>query len=340
MKTFTYSAREPGGSVRRGTLQAQNRAAAVSALRGQGVVPLTLEEGPAGERAAGGRDRPRRPLPIALAAAALVAVVAGVILLFQGGLRPKPEKPSAAAPVSVPVKAVAQPRDSGVPPVKGIEGAVPVQSVEATATEVVGAGAVAGAAEPAPAEAKTVVSPPPTNPLPRRRPGVRITDKDGNELFKPRPEIKTQTDRFLWAILNPRGSGMVPVSVPHVKRDFTNALNTRIEIRPDDTPEDIAAKQGVEQLKQEIKTLLDEGHALEDVIQLIQRERNSLAEYRRGVQQTLFQLVREGKLEEAAAYQEAANEELGKENAAPLYVPDKLLEIGEQKAAENPVVEQ
>jgi predicted nucleic acid-binding Zn-ribbon protein len=126
---------------------------------------------------------------------------------------------------------------------------------------------------------------------------------------------------------------MIPVAVPHVKRDFTNALNARIEIRPDDTPEDIAAKQGVEQLKQEIKTLLDEGHALEDVIQVIQRERNTLAEYRRGVQQTLFQLVREGRMEEAATYQEAANQELSKENAAPLYVPDKLLEIGEQKAA-------
>ena len=332
MKTFTYSAREPGGAVRRGTLQAQDRAAAVAALRGQGVVPLTLEEGPAGMgTAVGGRVGPQRTRLIALAAGALVAVVAGGMLLLRGAPRPQPEKPSAVAPIAVPVQAVALPRDSGAPPAAETVAAAPVQS--AGATEAAGSAAVAGAADPASAAAQAVVSPAPTNPPPRRRPGVRITDKDGNEMFKPRPEIKTQTDRFLWAVVNSSGTGMIPVAVPHVKRDFTNALNARIEIRPDDTPEDIAAKQGVEQLKQEIKTLLDEGHALEDVIQVIQRERNTLAEYRRGVQQTLFQLVREGRMEEAATYQEAANQELSKENAAPLYVPDKLLEIGEQKAA-------
>lgn len=323
MKTFRYTAREPGGSVRQGTLEARDRAAAVTALRADGVVPLSLQEGAAAV-SPGARLLARRPLILALAAVIVVAVAAVVLL------RRAPQEVAAPTEAVVPAPAVTVPaRVTTIPPAR-------VTDVTPAAPR-----PAAGAVE-APDEAEPVVAGQPPSeaeatepPPPRRRPGVRVTDKDGNELFKPRPEIKTQTDRFLWAIVNSKGSGMIPVSVPLIKRDFEQALQASIEHMPDDTPEDIAAKQGVEQLKQEIGALMAEGHTLDDIILVIQRERNALADYRRGAQQTFFNLVREGKLEEAAAYQKATNQELAKESVAPLYVPDKLLEAGIKKAEEN-----
>jgi hypothetical protein len=77
-----------------------------------------------------------------------------------------------------------------------------------------------------------------------------------------------------------------------------------------------------------------EGHKLVDVIHMLQNESNAVFEYRRGLQNTLFTLVKEGKLEEAAIYQKFANQELATAKASPIYVPEILVEAGKKIAAE------
>jgi type II secretory pathway component PulF len=330
MKNFIYTTRNIDGSLKQNSLGAADRDTAIAILKSRGIVPLKLEEATPGAKISSRvvsqkkSSNSQRRLQFLVVLTLIVVVAAGLWFYFRSTEHPAPvietippkKEPSVTAPVAKPKQQ---------PPVKPA-----VIKEEDEAIEVI---------PPEPANTEQIaVTKPKTAPdntatnKPRRRPGARILTKDGKEISKPRPEIKTHTDRYLWAMVNSRNSGLIPVSKMHVMADFEKALNTPIEIMPDDTEEDIAAKQNVEELKKDLKKWMDQGNSLEDALDIIQTERAVIYEYRQTAQRTLFSLVKEGKMAEAAEFQQKVNEELAKENVQPLYVPEKLIQIGEENA--------
>lgn len=327
MKNFIYTTRNIDGSLKQNRLSAADRDAAIAILKSRGIVPLKLEEATPGAKISSRvvsqkkSSHNQRRLQFLVALTAIVVVAAGLWLYFRSSAHHAPVIETAPPKKETPVATVAKPTKQ-----------TPVKPVVTQAVETV----VATAPEVAHTEQIAVIKPQtaPDNTStnkPRRRPGARILTKDGKEISKPRPEIKTHTDRYLWAMVNSRNSGLIPVSKMHVMADFENALNTPIEIMPDDTEEDIAAKQNVEELKKDLKKWIDQGNSIEDAIEIIQNERAVIYEYRQTAQKTLFSLVKEGKMAEAAEFQQKVNAELAKENVQPLYVPEKLIQLGEEK---------
>jgi hypothetical protein len=330
---YHYTAREKDGTVRQGSLMAQNWGAAVAALRVQGVVPLSLVEGDA-KTMRNSRSLLHSMSRIVVGVAVVLVLIAASLLLVN---RSQPEKVGATSSKVEPVpgkservKVVSTGTRAGyIVPVSAVT-SIPFVTQDPSGSGVADVSTSQPAVQ-AQAEGGVINVRPPRPP---RRPGVRILDQDGKEINKPRPEFKTQTDRLLWAVLNSKGVRMIPLAPMLTEFDFAKALREKVEIMPDDTPDDIANKEDIERLKQEINGMRQEGHKLVDVIHMLQNESNAVFEYRRGLQNTLFTLVKEGKLEEAAIYQKFANQELATAKASPIYVPEILVEAGKKIAAE------
>jgi len=315
MKEFDYTVRDKSGSLVNGTIRASDRLSAITALKGKGQIPVEVKESSGGGTAILTPSALFRKKVIIA-----VGVVFGVILLWQiidfkslastmkvGRVPQKHDKTKSIEKRSV---------VGGEKIINESTNKVALTSVRATV--------------PGEDRGKTLGV---TN-APPRRPGVHVLTKDGQEVFHPRHELKTQTDRFLWAVVNSKGTKYIPVSVMHVEKDFEKALSEKIEILPTDTPDDVANKEKVEQVKSQINDMLKRGYKLSDIIRAIQNDQNAATEIRREVRKELFSLIREGKLDDAEKLNKAANDEFGVEKIEPVYAPPELLQIGLEKANE------
>ncbi|MBQ7190178.1 MAG: hypothetical protein IJR99_12250 [Kiritimatiellae bacterium] len=160
-----------------------------------------------------------------------------------------------------------------------------------------------------------------------RRPGVRVTDRDGNEVFKRRPELKTRTDRFLFGcVTKPMGSGFAVLSTYRLDEDFRAALAEKIAVLPDDDEETIAAKEEVEALKREIAGSLREGESPASVLAEIQTRYAAAARERSEARRELYRLLKEGKVDDAVAFLDRKNAEFDEAGIMRLHIPQKLAE--------------
>ena len=163
--------------------------------------------------------------------------------------------------------------------------------------------------------------------LAERRPGVRVTDRDGNEVFKRRPEFKTRTDRFLFGcVTRPMGSGLAVLSTYRLDEDFRAALAEKIEVLPDDDEETAAAKEEVEALKREIAESLREGESPAGVLAEIQARYASAAREHSEARRELYRLLKEGRVDDAAAFLDQKNAEFAEAGIMRLHIPQKLAE--------------
>ncbi len=103
--------------------------------------------------------------------------------------------------------------------------------------------------------------------------------------------------------------------------DFAASLTNIIEIYETDTPEEAAHKEAIAWMKDDMRKMVEEGHAPEDIIAAYRQELREIMEYRNGLQQQLNQIRREGTPEEAAEFVEEANKILAEYGARPLRLP-------------------
>lgn len=172
-------------------------------------------------------------------------------------------------------------------------------------------------------------------PKPKRRAGVRVVDKDGNDVFKPRPELKTKTDKFLFSILSrPMGAGRVVLTTYKIEEDFLKSLEAPVDIMPTDTDDEIAIKREIEGWKQWLKEQMDEGVPLVELMEDLKAQVNLAAEEHAFARRKLYKLVKEGKMEEALDYLDTVNATFEKEGVLPLHIPQRLFDRGVEKAEE------
>ena len=322
MRMFDYTTRDKNGALLRGTIQATDRSAALQLLLAKGLIPISVTDSSGQGSGSGFSNRPSyRVMSIAIGT---VLVISSLIIAWWVVSGNKHQKTNTAK-VHPPILAQ---KGKPSPSAKVSAQKVPVEKpIQANVSDT-----NATVLSERSSQGQTMIST--TNP-PVRRAGVRVLTKDGKEVFHPRDEIKTQTDRFLWAVVNSKGMKYIPVSVTHVQRDFEHALKEKISILDTDTPEEVANKAKVEKVKQEINEMLKKGNKLPDIIRAIQQDQNSATELRREVREKLFTLIKEGNIEEATKFQKAVNEELGVDQIEPVFAPPKLVEIGMEKADEK-----
>ena len=94
MKSYTYTCRGKDGTLKRGRLEASDRADALRQLKGQGYLPFSISEG-----ARATHPQKKRHLVLLTAAAAL-AVIAGAVFSLSISPRKHPQEPSAARETS------------------------------------------------------------------------------------------------------------------------------------------------------------------------------------------------------------------------------------------------
>jgi hypothetical protein len=319
---FDYTTRDKNGALLRGTIQATDRSAALKLLQAKDLIPISVTDSLGQGSGMGFPSRPSyRVMAIMIAAVLVISSLLIAWWVVSGNRNQKTNMAKVNQPILV---------QKGKPSSSAKVSAQEVPVAKTVQTNVSDTNVIVFSERSK--QGQTMIST--TNP-PARRAGVRVLTKDGKEVFHPRDEIKTQTDRFLWAVVNSKGTKYIPVSITHVERDFEKALKEKILILNTDTPEDVANKAKIEQVKQEINEMLKQGNKLPDIIRAIQEDQNTATALRREVREKLFTLIKEGNIEEATKFQKDVNIELEVDQIEPVFAPPKLLEMGVEKAEEK-----
>lgn len=138
------------------------------------------------------------------------------------------------------------------------------------------------------------------------------------------------------------GQGLVgtPRYNGRFKRDFLESLKHPIIVSEDDSPEDAALKRNVIQAKIELKSALDRGEDIEQIMLDTRKEMQDLARYKQELKQQMHEVVKgdsEMTTEEMENLLKAANQMLDAKGIAPMtfgpLTRRKIMMMRERKSA-------
>ncbi|MGN0847134.1 MAG: hypothetical protein ACI4RA_07100 [Kiritimatiellia bacterium] len=279
--TFTYTHRDATGALRAGSVEAADRAAALSALRGRGIVPLSVRE-------AAPKPSPRalpwgRVAALALAAALAAALWRGLASSSEGDA---PGDRSAAAQVlrTKAAKAARPDGRGGGAETPAAQTAPPVPAAAPTAAK-----ADSSASEP----------PPPGAALPPPR-------------ALPSPTFETASDQVIAMALQDDGRGMAPLPMgAGMEREFLESLGREIVVLETDDAETRALKERVRAARAEIKALMDGGMGFAQIMREHRRIADENARIRDEATLEVKRMLDAGDVEGAAAYKRKIDLALG-----------------------------
>ena len=250
------------------------------------------------------RQRKKSNSKILLAAVAILTIVAALLILKKPKTTAVEEVTTTTRPKATTV-GVDVPKDASVK-----DGADEVR----VATSV-----------DAPDETTVVVTEAIKEEKPKRQAGIKVLNKDGNEVFKPHPELKTRTDKFLFSILRrPLGAGKTVLSVYKLEEDFKKSLEAPVEVLETDTDEEKAVKMELEGFKQELAERMKEGESVVALLEDLQAQVNYAAEEHALARRSLYALIKEGDFDAAEIFLEKTNKRFEEEGILKLHVPEKL----------------
>lgn len=331
MKCFNYSARDAKGRATQGTIEAESRAAAIAALRQQGVVPLSLSEGGRPAPAAIPRKLPplsRRTLLLSLT---LIVAVAALLL---------PRLRRAGAPDATPT-ALRQPLEGGAP--SSPQRISPAGTPDA-APAPTGAPGAAPAPSGAPGALPTAATAATARPQ-RPKPEYRTFNVKGREIKlstasiidltgtnrppaepPPQPLFEREAENRLALYTTPGRSvpPPPPLSDQELEQAAAEALKAEIIIHPDDSPEVVAEKERVALLKEELRHYIAEGGTSHDFFNALAQRQREEAALSHDARTILLELIRADQLEEARALYDEANLFLAEEGLPPVQLPRPL----------------
>ena len=282
--TYTYTYRDEKGAVRTGTVDAANRAALFSELRGRGISPLSVKEGgdkPLTKKSMGLQQK------AVLCALAGLALVVGVSLIFvtRDGTGPTNGSARAKGVGTTVVKAktgAAQAEASNRVP--RVTANIRDSSAKAAATNVV-------TSEVQAPELPSIGTnlPPQSAPLPP-------------------PTFDTASDQVIAMAIQADEHGMPPMPLSGgLEREFLESLNKEIVILDTDDEQTRSLKESVKATRAEIKKLMDEGMSFNQIMQEHQKLANENAKIRDDATLELKKILDSGDVEGAKAYKRKIN---------------------------------
>ncbi|MCL1920145.1 MAG: hypothetical protein FWG50_03560 [Kiritimatiellaeota bacterium] len=296
MKTYVYTCRNKDGTLKRGQLEAPDRADALRQLRSQGHLPLSLSEGSSAAR-------PQTKTHLAALAATAVLLAALAVVLSARHTAKTAQNPDTQKSRD----AIAANRS---PSPKNTSPHTPTQAAE-------------------PEDPKNVYSEP--APPPAHVAGAALQAEGDAEIpvaeaEAPDSTLRTQTEKMLSLMASlPPGAEIPPMPIlPGMEKDFAAALTNEIVIHADDTDEMANRKEAIAWLKLGVATLVQEGNSPSEAIKLIEENANKIAKMRNELLRYATALYREGKEDEAMAFIAEANKELDPYGAEPIQLSPRL----------------
>lgn len=306
MKNYAYTAKDATGALTRGILSAADRAAALEALRSQGLMPVKVEEtstAPAGRRTV-------PPRVLAYAAIVLILLAGGVwrVSSRRGRQRPVKQPPAAgerASPQAA-TKPVARPAPSD--PVQPR----PAESVPSDLS-------VPSAPPPAVA---TPTAPTTTAPASQpKRKALRIDAILDMSTNTP-SGYSSGTEKVINMIVNTRPGSMPPPLLRLPKgENIAEILNRDIIVFDDDSEKTVAEKENVAYAKTLLKAYIDGGGNAEDFLDHYHKTLSDAFNERQASQKYTMELLRAGDKEGAEKYMAEKNEELKAKGIMPIQIP-------------------
>jgi len=299
MKNFKYSARDTAGAMRKGNLEAVDRAAALQALTQQGLMPVSVEEGTARKAALRLSGLPVTALLGVLAIVVLVVAALRMlpdrkkpVTLGQASAMKKTElvRPESPRPAVVPGRSVSPVMQQEQPPVAPVpERSSPAVRAKPPATD-----------RPKPNERALPATP--TNQPPRH--------------------FSSGTEQVISMIVNTRkGFPPPPLLRLPAGENIAEILERDIPVYDDDSAKTVAAKENVAHAKQMLKEYRQAGGNPEEFLQHYHDTLKSAFEERQAAQKYTMELIRIGDKKGAAEYMTEKNKELEAKNIQPVTIP-------------------
>lgn len=312
MKNFSYTVRDADGALKHGNIQAADRAAALAALKARGFTPVEVKEG--GAPVTAGRGIDKRTTLILSGMLVLLLVVASLVIF-------KPTKP---VPETQPVKTPPTKKEAKVVPPP------PPPRVERVAS------VVPPAVEPTPPAARPTRRPAgaqTTNGAPRliRGAQTRLAALKAKGL-PTEPLFKHEVENIL-ALFSDPSVDVPPHPFDHnLEEQAQIALAATIEVTDDDTPEQIAKKELVAWLKEDMRQFMANGHTAAEFFAALQKRQSEDAQLYMEARQYIYETAREtGNVAETQAVLDQLNAALKEKGLPPLAAPGAL-----RRAARGP----
>ena len=305
MKTFSYTSRDKDGRLKKGVMQAADRAGAMREVKAMGGVPLSVTEARAGT--GGGFPAGRRALlwasllvPVALAAVWFwwPAARDGKTPLGDGG------KTLSARPVN--------------PTGRNARDTMPEQPVTNVSVARQEGGETLPADMPPTARGgdASVTSVPPEPP-----------SENVSLVFvanRKEPLFRREAEQMLALYVQP---GRVVPPTPFgrgFEGDALAALAEDIVVTAEDSPEDVEQKELVAWMKDDMRKFLAGGGTVAEFFALMEKRQEEEAELLSEARRLLHELVREGDRNAALEAHRALNEVLAEKGITPLPLPGLL----------------
>lgn len=305
MKIYIYMCRGKDGTVKRGQLEASDRANALRQLKGQGLVPLSVSEGTLAPYAQHSKRR------FSWVAAAAVITVLAVVWFMRSPANPTSKTDQQTSGKAVAASHQSTPKNPAANTLQPPTGQTPVPD--------------AHSGEPLshPAAAQQNRTTPQAQDNPAENPAeAEVEERDTT--------LRTQTEKMLALMASvPPGMEIPPMPIlPGMEKDFAAALTNVIVIHADDSEAMADRKEKVAWLKQDLATLVQEGGITPgEAIKEIEEHSNRIAKMRSELLQYATALYREGRAEEAQIFIDEANKELNQIGAPPIQLSPRLTRI-------------
>lgn len=303
MKTFNYMAKDSSGALKRGSLAAADRSAALAEIRLRGLLPVSVCEGQAASSDAFPQMTVKK-IVVALASLAVIVVV-GVLFLMLG------KKPSAASHAP-PVRS-----EPSVRPVAVRLPSPAVASPEVSAPEP--AAAVPPQAQPA-KENSPVAEVPSTSVAKSPQIGQALQTVTTSQ---PKPSgYSSGTEAVINMIVNARlGTPPPPLLRLPQTENIAEILDSDIIVYDDDSEKSAAGKANVAYAKQLLKEYIQAGGTPENFLQHYHARLTSAFEEWRAAQKYTRDLLNAGDKDGAARYVEEQNKKFAEKGVRPIIMP-------------------
>ena len=307
MKTFCYTSRDHSGALKKGTLQAIDRADALRQIKSMDCVPVSVTESSgvaSGAHVSWNPTWNRRAVWLATAAVLLIAA-----LVVWRSVAKRHEPPAAA--LGTPPQSVrpSQPANQAVKSARAVPKPKPAVSAAETPPQDVPQTAEAAEMLPTPASGVS--------------PAVQAEALKPPQPPKPPNPYKTQTEQVLAMALSvPPGASIPPLPLsPNLNADFAKSLTNKIAIYDEDDDRTINTKENVAVAKGQLLELVKNGQNVSDVLKELQDKTNERAELRSQAKRKLADLYKNGSPEEAQAYLETVNKTFKEQGIEPISPP-------------------
>ena len=282
--TYTYTYRDEKGAVRTGTVDAANRAALFSELRGRGISPLSVKEG---------GDKPLTKKSIGLQQKAVLCALACLVLLVGVSLI------FVTRDGTGPTNGSARTKGVGTTVVKAKTGAAQAEAsnmVPRVTANIRDSSAKAAAANVVTSEVQAPELPSIGTNLPPQSAPL------------PPPTFDTASDQVIAMAIQADEHGMPPMPLSgSLEREFLESLKKEIVILDTDDEQTRSLKESVKATRAEIKKLMDEGMTFNQIMQEHQKLANENAKIRDDATLELKKILDSGDVEGAKAYKRRIN---------------------------------